>query len=354
MPYKYNGRLRKFVARAGTAYRVGRALYNTYKIGNSIRKYASGGKRRTKPYLRGGKVRSNRKLSQRARTFGTGGSFSKFYYGRNRLRGPMRSLYAKTNKMYLSFDGHLPLNSLSGSQSWTTVLNMFDKTDCLDMLGRCVLQPSTGVTGYTATPATVRACLESCSAEVTLTNQSTSNTRVVIWDIICRRDLPALTEYLKPESCFAAGLSDEDQGALVGETPLYYAFNPFAIDRFTQTYVVRKMTHLLLGQGQTHIHRIHYAPNRTMTATYAESLSTGIRGLTCFTMIQVFGTPADNEEETAVSTTYGHLNCVTKKTYRYGFIPNNMTAYDVSTGLTPITPDIINIGKGVPEPETFA
>ena len=114
------------------------------------------------------------------------------------------------------------------------------------------------------------------SAELYLQNQSNSNIKVQIYDIIARRDQTVSSTCFDPTNAFTLGLADEDT-----YTPTNVGTLPFASRIFTQYFKVCKVTHLSMSEGQTHVHRIRFSPNRILNQEL-ETLSTGnIKALTC-------------------------------------------------------------------------
>lgn len=285
-----------------------------------------------------------RRLNQRATSQGTGGSFSKFFYGRNRLHPVLKKLYASTSKQYYARDSSTQLSATPGRQNFKVVQVMFDKTD-LGYLKNTLNEGSS--------QATAKACYESCTAEIMLSNLTNTNLRVVIYDVVSRRDrysnvLPTI------ESEFDAAIFEEND--TTGTTTCTaLPFNIFTADRFTQFFKVLKMTHILMAEGQTHSHRVHWAPNKVMNGTQITCGGYNIKGLTCFQIIQVYGTPAEISETETVTTTDPHLAVVCKKSYRYGYISNNYTTTNLETSLTNEgTCEIIDIASGNPETEVEA
>lgn len=277
-------------------------------------------------------LRRKRKLSQRAINIGTGGSISKFFYGRRRLSRTMYRVYKDTSKLYYAYDGTDVIDARSSQQKFLTPFTMFDVTDIKTMM-------SVNGLSYLTNP-TLRLNYESCSGELSFTNMTDANIRVTLFDIITRRDSSDL-----PETNFTGAISaEQDPGS---EGSYSYPFSPFTVDLFTQFYKVLKMTHIVLATGQTHVHRIHYSPNKVLNGTAVINGPAGVnnlKGITCFTMMQVVGVPAISANtSTLSSTSIPKISVCWKKTYRYGFLSNNVTRLDLTTNLEEINPNIMEI-----------
>lgn len=276
---------------------------------------------------------TRRKLNQRALNLGTGGSFSKFFYGKRLLNPTLRTLYKKTNKNYWTVSDSSTIECSTGFQDFITPLTLFRHADLETLMG---MMPQT-------TNNTNRVNFESASAELQISNMRNSNTRVVIYDIIARRDTD--DGYITlPEDALNAAITN--QGGAGDKTD--FGISPFTLDVFTQYFKVLKMTHVLLSEGQTHIHRVHYAPNKVLSEQVVKNTDSNIRGLSCFTMIHTFGTPCnDYDTHTTITSTSVRLDIVWKKTYRFGFISNEYTRLELNNNLPhSVTYDVMDIAKG--------
>lgn len=280
-----------------------------------------------------------KKLHQRARSSGLGGTFSKYFYGRNRLHPTMRTLYKQTAKRFVSGDNSGTISTYAGQQIFQSVLSLFDRTTVNNLLTDLNL----------SNQQTCKVNFESCSAEVTLSNLTNTNLRVVLYDIVPRRDVD-FASY--PESSFDQGIVLENETV---DTSSAYPFNPLTCTVFTQYWRIRKVTHILMAQGTTHTHRVYFAPNKVIDSTIwnQEPTLNSIKYLTCYTMAQVFGTPAEligvgEGTPNLVTTTEPHIAYVSKQTYKYAYLPWNYTNLNLSSTLTTNQPvEIINPQTGV-------
>ena len=71
-----------------------------------------------------------------------------------------------------------------------------------------------------------------------------------------------------------------------------------------------------MAEGQTHVHRIKFSPNKVLNKELDITSSANIRGFTLYQMIISHGTPSD-PSSTAVMTCPGKLDWVVKKQYGY-------------------------------------
>ena len=93
--------------------------------------------------------------------------------------------------------------------------------------------------------------------------------KVQIYDIIARRDQTTASTDFDPTNAFTNGLGDE--GAY---TSSHVGKLPFASKIFTQYFKICKVTHLIMSEGQTHVHRINFKPMKILNKE-VELLSTG-------------------------------------------------------------------------------
>ena len=184
----------------------------------------------------------------------------------------MTSAFKANATNYYSINGASPINIGVGVQAVTTVNCMYGAYG--NTVANDLQQLFSAVTGGNLTN---RMFLQSVSCELYLQNQSNSNIKVQIYDIIARRDQTVSSTCFDPTNAFTLGLADEGT-----YTPSNVGVLPFSSRIFTQYFKVCKVTHLLMSEGQTHVHRIRFSPNRILNQEL-ETLSVGnIEGLTCY------------------------------------------------------------------------
>lgn len=282
-------------------------------------------------------------IHQPARPNGTAGWHSKFFYGKRKLPRGYRAVSTALSKDYRVANNAARLTAAVGLQLASTQCRMFNATDC-DLILQSI------VSGKNQ-----KALFMSCTAEMMITNQDLGNVKVIIYDIIARRDAPTGGSVGDPASAWADSYGD--QGAtdsnytIVGTTP-------FSSLLFTTYFKVLKATHVLMSQGQSHVHRIKFSPNKVLNAEMTQYTTGSFKGLTCFQMIVAYGMPYnDVTTKTQVSTGSVALDVVVRKQYRYTFIDDVTTNYYVVNSLPgafTVNENIMDIGTGAVEVDTAA
>jgi hypothetical protein len=244
------------------------------------------------------------------------------------------TVYKTLSKNYLVLNGAGRKTAAVGLQSGFDDLHMFDCTDMAAIAARI------------SSNATQRFIILSCSAELLFTNAELSNCRYTIYDIIARRDLNSTTN-TDPGTAWANSYADEQASnsnwSLVGTTP-------FSSDLFTQFFKVLKMTHGVLGQGQTHCHRINFHPKRIVDLETISHTTNGLKGISCYVMVVFHGEPMnDVTTKTQVSTGACALDMVYRKSYKYTWMSDSSTNYSVTNALPSaftVAANIVDIGSG--------
>lgn len=313
---------------------------NAYKSGYGPSKLG----KKTYPKLKAVKSMSmkKKKLSQRAIKDGQAGSFSRFFYGRRNPNRKVIQTYRALAPRYFVLNSAERLAANAGRQLVHNLFSLFSSSD----MGQ--LFSDSGIT----LGATARVLMAGASAEIMITNQDQGNVRIVLYDIIQRRDGDH-TEVDTPAAAWTNSYGDEG-GAdtdvnFVGSTP-------FSSDLFVRYFKVLKMTHILLSQGQTHVHRVHFSPNKIMDGEVIRYASGAVRGITCHTMIQAHGVPYNYGSDTSiVSTGQVNLDVVYKKQYKYKCLQQNALSWNITNSLTGLVNEsIMDIGSGVKVTDTPA
>lgn len=274
-------------------------------------------------------------IHQRVKNFGGAGSMSSFYYGKRRVPKGFRSIIKGLSKNYKVYNSTSRVASAVGAQAVDTLTSLYNVTEVNAQL-----------TAITANK-TQKILLQSVTAVLEITNQTLSNVRVMLYDIIARRDLSA-ANVANPDVAWRNSYADEGGAnanwAVVGTTP-------FSSDLFTQYFKVLKVTHLSLGQGQLHSHRIHFQPNRVIDGEYMQYQSYGMKGLSCFTMVVAYGQPEnDSTTVSQISTGSVSLDTILRRQYKYTFTTDSTTTYSVTNNLPAtftVGSHIIDEGSGL-------
>lgn len=310
------------VARAGA---VGGLAYGAYKLYRSLKPAAQVVKRLT----------GKSSLHQPAKQSGQGGSFSNFFYGKRKLPKGYRSIKKAMSNNYVAINSATRITQTAGQQAVKSVQSLFNAGDLSTLSAR--IQNN----------QTNRFCAESCSSEIMITNQDLGNVKIMIYDLIARRDATLAMTPVYPDAAWQTSYGDEG-GAnadyqVVGSTP-------FSSDLFVQYYKVLKVTHVILGQGQCHIHRVKFSPNRVIDGETLQYTTGNLKGLSVFQMIVAYGTPCnDATTKTTVSTGQVALDVVTRRQYKYTWINDNDTNWFKTDNLPhsfAVNQEEINIGSG--------
>ena len=252
------------------------------------------------------RTRTRVRLHQPVKQAGNGGSFSYFYYGRRKK--PFMRGYAINPTQYYNSNLAGAITIGTGIQNISTVNCLFGcvangiATDIDTIFG--IIAPTT--------PKTSQVLFQSCSCELMLSNATNSNVKVQIYDIIARRDISGGTSNYLPDLAMQQSLADEG-GTITKEQ---VGVLPFSCRVFTQFFKICKVTHLVMAEGQTHVHRIKFTPNKILNKEIDIISSANVKGLTLYQMIISHGTPSDPNSN-AVTTCPGKLDYVVKKQYGY-------------------------------------
>lgn len=261
-------------------------------------------------------TKTTTKLTQgvKACVGGHGGTYSNFYYKSGRVPRAFLNNWKSLGKNYYAINGAFRYTTTPGVQAFNDIVSMFNYTD-VNAISQKI----------SAGKQTNKMLLKSCSAEILITNQDSGNVNVCIYDIIARRDLASSANIATPVSAIKNSLLDEGGINQNWDVP---GVTPFASDLFTQFFVVKKMTHMTLGQGQAHTHRLNYKPNRQIDGEYIQYNPNGFKNLTCFTVIQQVGLPCnDSVTKTQVSLGGTALDIVFKKQYQYTWMNDLDTTF---------------------------
>lgn len=314
--------------RPGPGSLIGQGLIGAWKLRNRIR---------TRERIA---LRSRTKTSQRVINDGGPGTESKYWYGKGRLSRSVRELFKLASPDFYVCNLSGQLTATSGRQDFTTPIQMYNQADLDTINTKVETQLS-----IAAANKTTRVMHLGCTAEVVFTNMDVAPTRVVLYDIVARRDL-SVADLADPVASFGPGLTGEE--AANSTAYQIIGFNPFSVQNFTKNFKVLKKTYLMLQGGQVHTHRVSFQPNKQVNEVLLRNIAYGLKGLTCFTMLQAYGTPCNSAAvTTTVSTTPVKLNIIVKKQYRYSFIQDATTNYGHTNVLSVLAdPRIMGIADG--------
>ena len=227
------------------------------------------------------------------------------------------------------------------------------------------------VSSSTGPPNAIRFVVETYQSETLYTNTSTAPLEMELYDLVLKKDLPQTWVYTlgtntwpiapKPESYWYNGSliqSNKPTGTVIHDSPAnQLASSPFDSQLFTEFFEVRKRTVVTMSMGATHRHIVFMKPSYLVKDAEIQNsvLCNGVAGLTAFTLIRFNGFPAGSFNDGNTTVSAGQLSWVQSTRVKYTF------ATDVSQNMYQSNPieisplsDIVNIGSGLVEPQTFA
>jgi len=184
----------------------------------------------------------------------------------------------------------------------------------------------TAAQGGVSNANSVRFVLRHGKETVTMRNQSNSNARVFLYDVVCKNDPPSAA-FDSPYECWIKGNTDFGSvGAelVVGQTPL---FSP----EFKQFYSVNNVTQVHLEPGQQHVHTVYHYYNKVVDSVrFQNSVSLSLSGLTRFTMLVAYGA-LGHESATPATVTFlpVTLDLATSFEYSYGWIEKSQPTHTI-------------------------
>jgi hypothetical protein len=178
--------------------------------------------------------------------------------------------------------------------------------------------------------ATGRMFLEKMSSNFTLNNQSNIAIKLVIRDVMARRDIPNIAGIANPESCWNTGLVDENAAGLASDVGV----KPYESDIFNQYFKITREYTTDLQPGGNHRHTVTTKPNQFVHQEVINNVTNGFRNLTVWTMFTIVGYPAhDSTTKTQVSTGGVSLDVVFDRTYEFCFASANNVSYTRTNAL---------------------
>jgi len=191
---------------------------------------------------------------------------------------------------------------------------------------------------------TQRLYLKKVTGDFLITNATSSNTFVRIYELTARRDFNvttassgALTNAIwQPEGAFDQGMFDVSASTSNAATAL--GSTPFQSGLFTKLWRVNKVYNIELGSGRSHKHSTTYDVN-----TFVDEIITGkdsgsrrnqiLKGISRAIMIIAYGAPVNSDAtDTNVSTAKPALNIVRMdRHYIHTIDPQGQQYYRVST-----------------------
>lgn len=178
---------------------------------------------------------------------------------------------------------------------------------------------------------TDRLFIQKIDGEVNLVNTSATNSTLMIYDIIAKRDISTVSKNSSPGVAWGYGIDNEggtnSDYSVIGSTPM-------ESEMFRNFYRIVQKTPVSLAPGEMHRHLTTYRPNQAVSDTVGESVAYGIQGLSCWTLIVHYGMPAhDSTTETSVTIDPSDLDIVHSMSVDWRQIQKNDTAWTKSNNL---------------------
>lgn len=192
--------------------------------------------------------------------------------------------------------------------------------------------------------STQRIYVKKVTADFLISNATSSNTFVRIYELVARRDFSITTNssgalsssaIWTPEGAFDQGLYDVSASTSNSATAL--GNTPFQSKLFTQLWKVNKVYNIELGSGRSHKHTVAYDINQfideSILGTVGARRNQILRGITRATMIITYGGPVNSDAtDTNVSTAKPALNIVRMdRHYCHVVDPQGQQYYRIST-----------------------
>lgn len=172
--------------------------------------------------------------------------------------------------------------------------------------------------------------LRSIEQEYMISNASSANVFVKIYECTCRNDFgvgtPSPTLGIpinNPAGAFDQGVYDVNSDM----DSMTLGVTPFQSQLFTQLWRVDKIYHVELGAGRTHKHLSRFSPN-TVVHEPRSARNVNLEKVTRGVLILAYGSPInDTTTNTSVSTSLIALNIVRKETTKYQFMNPQGSVY---------------------------
>lgn len=253
-----------------------------------------------------------------------------------RPKGLANKLASKLTHLSWNVNDKGAPTTTAGIQNFAEIGSIFNPSHCGTMLNQ-VINTEFGTNntivggggGTIPNPLgyqTISVNYKSCFAEFMITNSDNACARIVIYDIIQKRDAyqDANAHSLSTTNAIQYGINEQSGSTTQWQT---IGTRPFDSNLFNQFYKVKRITYACLSPGQTHIHQVKYLPNKKMNADViraSNQLLTGTAGFTYKCLVQFSGVPVPDNG--AVATTQQvKLLTVSRYDYKFNYLPGNIT-----------------------------
>lgn len=268
----------------------------------------------------------------------------------------INKLGQQINNSHLQSSSSVIANSSVGLQEYVQLQNILDYTDLNTMLANCSQRDGTLSflnTNYLATNSgmlTTTIQVNSCKSECMITNNGNSVMRLILHDAMPKANIFTNIQNATntPVNSVIYGIAHETNS---GDLNTYkqLATKPTDSKLFNNNWKIIKTTYTELAPGQTHYHRITYAPYKRInmelihTPNFLMARKYGIS-----TFCQIYGQPVTDNNTTGATVQRTDLACVCKKSYNYSWIEPDKSFNDIiSTVQTTASTGAINLVTGI-------
>lgn len=190
-----------------------------------------------------------------------------------------------------------------------------------------------------STDRNIRLILQTGITKLLLRNQTNTNCRLSIYDIVTKRDSQNTTYDTPIEAWQKSSTDNSDVNQLyyIGQTPYKSA-------EFRKFFAVNKVTYANLEPGMQHEHIVHHKYNKIIDTTrWDNTTGTSLAGLTRFIMIVFYGHLAhDTAAPASVTTSPITLDWMYSEETTYKWISNQIPGVTYTNNL-PTT--IVNLDQ---------
>lgn len=187
--------------------------------------------------------------------------------------------------------------------------------------------------------ATQSMLIRSIEQEIMISNASSTNTFLKIYECTARNDFfsntAATGTYTDPiwtgRGSLQAGLIDVSGSTAIDAD--YLGMTPFQSKLFTQLWNVNKIFHVELGAGRSHKHQTNFAVNKMMHEERT-SRNSIVEYVTRCVLIVAYGSPVNSTaDRLAVGTSKVSLNVVWKETIKVQSLSPQASIFTVAQNL---------------------
>jgi hypothetical protein len=198
--------------------------------------------------------------------------------------------------------------------------------------------------------ATEKFIINKLKGKVMFTNQDDSNSELVLYDIVCRRDNASASGVFAPNTAMDAGIAGTSSTSTTTKDSTNYGATPFMSPEFCQHFKILKVSRVMLATGASHEHTVSFGVNRIMNGEYYLDYSQ-YRNMTFYTLAITKGMPYnDSATNTQVSTGVTQVDYVAFTDIQYQNLSANATSYQYTNN----NPTAFTIGEQVMDRMTGA